>query len=90
MFSSNSRYAKQNTYTVQTPRGPVTATTLPLPQPHLLRGFHRRLEGERLDHLAHAYLEDPTAFHQLCDVSGTITPDALANHDLVGIPVVGS
>ena len=90
MFSPGSRYAKETTYTVQTKRGAVTATTIPLPRRPQLLGFHRRMEGERLDYIATRHLSDPTAFHRLCDVSGTIAPDALAVRDLVGVPVTGT
>lgn len=87
MFSPNSRYADAGTYTVELPSGAkVAATRLPLPHRGRLLGFHRRLEGQRLDILANHYLADPTAFWRLCDANGAISPDALAARDLVGIP----
>lgn len=90
MFSPNSRYAGSPTYQVTLPSGAtVSAVILPLPRGGAILGFHRRLEGQRLDHLANYYLKDPTAFHRLCDVNGAIAPDALAARDLVAIPVKG-
>jgi hypothetical protein len=90
MSSSGSRYAKLGTYTVISETGAVvTATRLPLPQASALRGFHRRLEGQRLDLIANHYLTDPTAFWQLCDANDAVVPDALGLHQLVGIPVKG-
>jgi hypothetical protein len=85
-----SRYANLATYLVITETGAtVSATTLPVPQAGPLRGFHRRIEGQRLDLIANHYLTDPTAFWQLCDANGAMVPDALAVHDLVGIPLKG-
>jgi hypothetical protein len=87
MFFPGSRYTNLLTYSVTTPAGAtVKATTLPLPSTPAVRGFHRRLQGQRLDLLANFYVTDPTAFWRLCDTSGAIAPDALAVRNLVGIP----
>jgi hypothetical protein len=90
MSSPGSRYAKLGTYTVVTETGvTVTATRLPVPEAGALRGFHRRLEGQRLDLIANHYLTDPTAFWRICDANGAMVPDALGVHELVGVPVKG-
>jgi hypothetical protein len=87
MFFPGSRYETTGTYTVTLPNGKtVRATKLPLPRSTSLLGYHRRLEGQRLDLIANRYLKDPNAFWQLCDVNDAIVPDALAARDLVGIP----
>jgi hypothetical protein len=91
MFFPGSRYEKAATYAVTKPDGTVvTVTKLPLPVQNPVRGFHRRLEGQRLDLIAAHYLNDATAFWRLCDANNTIVPDALAVHDPIGIPVQGS
>jgi hypothetical protein len=64
----------------------VTATRLPLPNPMILAGYHRRVVGDRLDLLAARYLTDPTFFWQLCDSNNAPVPDALNARDLIGIP----
>jgi len=88
MFSSNSRYSKSGTYAVTKLDGTVvTATRLPLPAPGPIIGFHRRLQGQRLDLIASHYLNDPTAFWKLCDANNAMIPDSLGVHDLIGIPV---
>jgi hypothetical protein len=88
MFSSNSRYAKAATYAVKKIDGTVvTATRLPLPAPRRILGFHQRHQGQRLDLIASHYLNDATAFWQLCDSNNAMVPDSLGVHDLVGIPV---
>ena len=87
MFSQNSRYVKLTTYTVKKLDGTtVTATRLPLPVLRPLVGFHQRHDGQRLDLIASHYLNDATAFWQLCDANNAISPDSLGTHDLIGIP----
>lgn len=90
MFAPGSRYEHLPTYTVTLPDGrQVTAIRLPLAATSPLAGYHRRLDGQRLDHIAAHYLRDATAFWRLCDANGVIVPDALAARDLVGIPRQG-
>ena len=87
MFFPGSRYEKTGTYTVRKADGTtVTAARLPRPRQGRLLGYHRRLEGQRLDHVAAHYLKDPTAFWRLCDAGDTVVPDALAARELIGIP----
>ncbi len=88
MFFPGSRYEKTGTYTVTRPDGTqVTAAKLQLPPSNpVLLGYHRRLEGQRLDLIAAHYLADPTGFWRLCDANAAVSPDALAAHDLIGIP----
>lgn len=90
MFMPGSRYEKMPTYTVTQANGrEVTAVRLPLPNPGALAGYHRRLVGQRLDHIAAVYLKDATAFWRLCDANNSVVPDALATRDLVGVPRKG-
>jgi hypothetical protein len=35
-------------------------------------------------------LSDPTAFWQLCNADGSVVPDALVSHDLIGVPAKGT
>jgi len=87
LFFPGSRYADAGTYTVEKPDGTtVVATRIPLARRPALRGYHRRLDGQRLDHIANHYLRDATAFWRLCEASGTVAPDALAARELVAIP----
>lgn len=87
MFFPGSRYQTAGTYSVTLPNGKtVRAIKLPLPRQPPLLGYHRRLDGQRLDLIANRYLKDPTAFWQLCDANDAIVPDALAARDLIGIP----
>lgn len=88
MFFKGSRYEKSATYTVTTADGrQVSAVRPPAPTPCQLIGYHRRTEGQRLDHIAARYLRDATSFWQLCDSNQSVVPDALGARDLIGIPV---
>jgi len=87
MFFPGSRYAHAGTVTVTRTDGTiVTVTKLPLPLQNPLLGFHRRLNGQRLDLIAAHYLKDATVFWQLCDANNAMLPDALGVHELIGIP----
>jgi hypothetical protein len=88
MFSPGSRYAGLAQYQLNLPGGiTVSCTRLHLVEQRALQGFHRRLQGQRLDLVAAHFLSDATTFWRLCDASGTAAPDALAARDLVAIPV---
>lgn len=90
MFTSDSRYAEAGTYQVALPDGRVvTVTRAPRPAPTRLVGWHRRGDGERLDVIAHQHLRDATRTWVLCDANDAMSPDALAAHDLIGIPRPG-
>jgi hypothetical protein len=87
MFDKGSRYYPMDTYTVTKADGSaVTAVRLPLPSGAKPVGYHRKLVGQRLDHIANFYLSDPTAFWKLCDANGAMIPDTLAARELVGVP----
>jgi hypothetical protein len=90
MFSSDSRYAGAGTYQVTLGDGSVaTATRIPAPVSRAPIGWHRRGPDERLDVIAYRYLKNATWFWQLCETNGSISPDALAAHDLIAIPRAG-
>jgi hypothetical protein len=87
MFFPGSRYLKLSTYQVAKPDGTtVKAIRLPLPANPPLLGFHPRQTGQRLDLIASHFLNDATAFWQLCGANNSMVPDALAVHNLVAIP----
>ena len=46
----------------------------------------RRLAGQRLDHLAAAYLRDPNGFWRICEANDVLIPDALAEVDELDLP----
>jgi hypothetical protein len=90
MYSSSSRYAKSATYVVTLPGGAqVTAVKPPLPGSEPSAGFYQRPTGERLDLISARFLVDATQFWRLCDLNGTLAPDALSARPLVAIPRTG-
>ena len=90
MFFPGSRYQHLGSFSITRSDGKtLRVTRLPMPGQTSLIGFHRRLEEQRLDHIASHYLSDATAFWRLCDANGTIVPDTLAAAALVGIPEKG-
>ena len=87
MFSSRSRYQSVLTDQVKLQDGrTVTAVRFPARDRPPLLGYHKRLEGQRLDHVANYYLKDPARFWRLCDASEGESPHALAVHEQIWIP----
>ena len=87
MFDENSRYRNAEQYTLEDRRGrtaPVVA--VPEPRGQIFRGFHGRKQGQRLDHLAARYLDEPTGFWRLCDFNDALWPEALSEQGETGIP----
>jgi hypothetical protein len=66
----------------------VAALTVAQRPVQTLLGEHLRKEGQRLDHLANFYLQDPTGFWRICELDDAMLPDALAETDVVKIPTV--
>ena len=91
MFTPDSRYVNQPTYTVALPDGSQVSAVVPaLPNPVPLAGYHQRAGQERLDLLAVQYLNAPTAFWRLCDSNNSMVAAALAARALIGIPEGGA
>jgi hypothetical protein len=88
MFFPGSRYESLATYPFTTAGGAtVQLTKLPSPGVQAVLGYYRRGRGDRLDQIAGRYLSNATQFWRLCDANGAVVPDALAAHDLIGIPI---
>jgi hypothetical protein len=87
MFSERSRYKDLPTDQVVLSGGrTATAVRFPARARPALLGYHKRLEGQRLDILANYYLKDPTRFWQICDANGALSPHTVGAQDLIGIP----
>jgi len=88
MFFPGSRYLPLTPYGVKLPNGSVVqATRLPRPGLRAVLGYYRRNTGDRLDQIAARFLSDATMFWHVCDANHAVVPDALAAHDLVGVPI---
>ncbi len=90
MFRPGSRYRDAGTYQVTLPDGSVVLVTRTPLRPFMSPiGWHRRIDGDRLDLIAYQFLKDATRSWELCDTNNTVAPDALATRDLIGIPEAG-
>lgn len=87
-FESNSRYVKYSNgyHTTDATGRKVTAVAPARIPPQKVLGDHRLDEGERLDHLASFYLNDPTAFWRIAEINDCIVPDAVLAHTAINIP----
>ena len=87
MFDPNSRYLSVAGYTAIDRRGRMV-TVIPAPDKPIqaLLGLHRRIDGQRLDHLAYHYLGDPAGYWRICELSDVMLPDALAEARDMPIP----
>ena len=91
MFDTNSRYAAAGTYQATLEDGSVVVVTrIPRPPSRTPIGWYRRGEGERLDLIAYQFVKDATKAWALCDANDAVSPDALAAHELIGIPGTGT
>ena len=90
VFDNKSRYVKNaSTYEATDRRGrKVVALTAADPPVQTLLGEHQLKEGQRLDHLANFYLEDPNAFWRISEINDATLPDQLAEVAAVKIPTV--
>jgi hypothetical protein len=90
MFTADSRYVHQATYTVTLGDGTQTrAVVPPAPNPVPVVGYHQRRGDERLDLVAVQYLNAPTGFWRLCDANNAMVAGALVARLLIGIPQGG-
>jgi hypothetical protein len=88
MFDAKSRYAKAETYVVKDARGREVTVVVPPPPPEqLLLGIHALREGERTDHLAAKYLNDPAGYWRIAEQNDVMLPEALTEKREIEIPV---
>jgi hypothetical protein len=90
VFDKKSRYVKNaSTYEATDKRGrKVVALTVADKPEQTLLGEHLLKEGQRLDHLANFYVEDPNAFWRISELNDVTLPDQLAEVNVVKIPTV--
>jgi hypothetical protein len=87
MFDDKSRYAGAPLYEVPGPRGiRVAVVSVPDVVHEALLGAHLRKDGQRLDHLASHYLDDPAGFWRLCDRNDAMHAEALTEAREIEIP----
>lgn len=90
MFDDKSRYKDLPTFEVVDARGRTVRAVPAAPaKASIERGVHLRKQGERLDHLANAYLSDPTGFWRICEHNDVVNPEILAEAREIAIPSKG-
>jgi hypothetical protein len=88
MFDDKSRYASLPTYSVPDARGRTVPVVPPAPAPaQTLLGIHAHREGERLDHLAAQYLNNPAGYWRIAEQNDAMLPEALTEAREIEIPV---
>jgi len=87
MFDDKSRYKELETYIRKDHRG-RSVVTVPVPSAleEKFRGYHRRIQGQRLDHMAHRYLNNATGFWRICELNDAMLPEALSEAADIAIP----
>jgi hypothetical protein len=87
MFDEKSRYASAETQTVPDARGRTVTVVLPPPPPEqTLMGIHLLRQGERADHLAAKYLDNPAGYWRLAEQNNAMLPEALTEQREIEIP----
>lgn len=87
MFDDKSRYANLETYTVTDSRGRAVAV-VPVPDApeEVSIGLHILRQGQRIDHLAYKYLDDPAGYWRICELNDVMLPEALTEAQEISIP----
>ncbi len=87
MFDDKSRYADLETYTVTDCRG-RTVAVVPVPDApeEVSIGLHILRQGQRIDHLAYKYLDDPAGYWRICELNDVMLPEALTEAQEISIP----
>jgi len=87
MFDPLSRYANLTPYARRDHRGrTVSVVPVPAPPVDVLLGIHVLRQGERIDHLAFRYLEDPAGFWRICEINDAMLAEALIERREISIP----
>lgn len=87
MFDEKSRYVGLKTYEVLNRQGrKVMVVPVPAKPDEVLLGYHVLHQGQRLDHLATHYLDNPAGFWRICELNDVMLPEALSKVPEVAIP----
>lgn len=87
MFDDKSRYKQAESYECTERRGrSVKVTTVPVLEGETFRGYHQRIQGQRIDHMAYKYLGDNAGFWRICELNDVMLPEALTEASDIAIP----
>ena len=87
MFGNKSRYLNVAQYTITDRRGrTVNVVSVPPPPPFTLMGYHRLIQGQRIDHLAARYNNDSAGFWRIVEGNDAMLAEALTEKPIITIP----
>jgi hypothetical protein len=87
MFDPKSRYVNMPQYSVTDHRGRTVMVVQTPPDPNEgLLGIHVLREGQRLDHLAFEYLNDPAGYWRIAERNEAMLPEQLSEQREIEIP----
>jgi len=87
MFDKKSRYRKTGIYQIKGPDGNmVNVVSVPERPRETPLGIHKLQQGQRVDHLAFKYLNDPAGFWRICEINDVMLPEALSGSREIIIP----
>ncbi len=87
MFSDKSRYKNVTQYEVVDHRGrTVKVVAAASPPKQSIKGFHLLKQGQRTDHLASLYINDPAGFWRIAEANDSILPESLTEQSEIAIP----
>ena len=64
----------------------VKVVAIPNAPQQSIKGFHLLKQGQRTDHLAALYLNDPAAFWRIAEANNSMLPEALSEQSEIAIP----
>jgi hypothetical protein len=89
VFDAKSRYVKPalEPYSVIDRRG-REVKVLPMIEPprEIALGEYVKKQGQRIDHLADAFLGDPFGYWRIAELNEVLLPDALEEYERVKVP----
>lgn len=90
-YDERSRYARTPTYQVPDHRGRVVSVVGVPPHPvQAIAGTHLLQQGQRPDHLAAQYLDNPAGFWQIAEANEAMSAEWLSEQREIDIPVKGA
>lgn len=88
MFDEKSRYYEQEPYEVIDSRGRrVQVTPVPPPPLQVFVGYHLLQQGQRIDHLAAKYTDNPAGYWRIAEMNDGMLPESLTEKQEIAIPV---
>jgi hypothetical protein len=90
-FDSKSRYVRHAKIAQATDRrGRIVSCLTPAVIPEQAElGRHRLRQGQRLDHLANHYLDNPNGYWRIAEINDAMTVESALDTSLIRIPVKG-